>query len=256
MKYQQGHGSASRRVQTVAARCLTYWNKRERERERPSTLRRVRGLPFGLGAKEKTWNLVWFLVRMKCPTLKSSGELSSAHPTSVSTPTSRTLLYHLPSLLDSRSGWPNHRGTTSTTGYIVRVRESLSSHGRDIYRGYALIRQELPSIQPASHLGTAATPFSSCFPCSSRLALLDPLWRPSSFLTSAPTEPSAFGDSRPLPLSSSTPREDFCAMCAYASRITCERRPSYRNYGALSFSLPPCSFSRPTESRWLLLLPV
>lgn len=85
-RYPQGHGTdffqktAPRRTPEMAvARCRIYL-------EQESQTLRLRRVPFGLGAKEKTTrNSVWFLARMKCPTVKSSGEFSSA-PTLHSSP--------------------------------------------------------------------------------------------------------------------------------------------------------------------------
>lgn len=156
--------------------------------------------------KKKTMeNPVWFLERMKCPTVKSSGELSSV-------PIFRLhLFYPLSPSLPSRSRSTsnlNHRGKRSTPPLCVC--ETLNLHDGDIYLGYALIRQELPSMYPISYPGTA----------SSWPVLLIPIWRSSSLWTSAFTTPSAFGDSHPLSLSSSASRKNFCRV-RVSWRISC-----------------------------------
>lgn len=53
----------------------------------------------------------------------------------------------------------NHRGTSKKVHRSLHVRESLNSHNRDIYRGYALIRQELSSmyLPPLALLGTVSS---------------------------------------------------------------------------------------------------
>lgn len=109
--------------------------------------------------------------------MKSSGELSSVpYPTTVSIPF--TLFRLLLGWSVDLQPWVARHFQEDTP---LRVRESLSSHDCDIYRGYALIRQE-------STLLSSRTP--ELAPRDGSISFLLSVWRPSSLWTSASTAPS------------------------------------------------------------------
>lgn len=88
-------------------------------------------VPFGLGLEKTTGNSAWFLARMKCSTVKSSGEFSSAPTLHSSPPPPFVLLSPLFLFVVGRP--------STSTIEVLRKRytvlsslESLSSHA-DIY---------------------------------------------------------------------------------------------------------------------------
>lgn len=93
--------------------------------------RQLQRVPFGLGLEKTTGNSAWFLARMKCSTVKSSGEFSSAPTLHSSPPPPFVLLSPLFLFVVGRP--------STSTIEVLRKRytvlsplESLSSHA-DIY---------------------------------------------------------------------------------------------------------------------------
>lgn len=154
-----------------------------------------------------------------------------SHPTSTSfAPLSPSLLFHSRSTSNL-----NHRGISKKVHRFLRVRESLNLHDCDIYRGYALIRQELPSTYPVSHPWTA----------SSRPILLILIWRSSSLWTSVFTMPSAFGGLLPT----------FAVFFCFEEKFLQGTRPAvfHREIMARSLALAHGCFIASLLSRSLIL---
>lgn len=139
-------------------------------------------MPFGLCTREKaTGNPVWFLARMKCPrdgevlwrALKCSLSYDRLHPLHLFPPPTPSRVVGRPPTLSSEALPRRYTAPSPFVKVLARM--------TDIYRGYALIRQE--SLFSASRTPKLA-------PRDGSISFLPSVWRPSSLWTSASIAPS------------------------------------------------------------------